>query len=435
MSEPAIEVHHVSKRFKRAILKSNYVTLKDLILHKRRIPKKRRFIEVLNDISFSVERGKTIGIIGKNGSGKSTLLKLIAGIYRPDSGHIRVRGKLSSLIELGAGFHPEFTGRENVFINGILLGLTKREIRERFNRIVQFAELEDFIDMPVRTYSSGMYMRLGFSVAVHVNPEILLIDEVLAVGDESFGHKCKEIIRQFRASMKTIVMVTHDMSAVERWCDEAIWLHKGEMADRGEPRRIIDRYRENVKEDEEETFEVAHEVGTTLMGKRWGDRQVEIVGIRLLNAAGGEQSIYNIGEPMVIEMAYRVNRRPSQPVAFGVGIFTADNICCYGTNTEIEKIPVPLKEREGRVKFLVQENILIEGTYYLDVAVHAEDGYPYDYIQHQTVFAVRSSLKDVGICRLPHAWEIEEGRILPGGHHDDSGSGRVKTGAGQSMET
>jgi len=407
MSEPAIELDHVSKRFKRTILKSNYVTLKDLFLRKRRVPKKSRFIEVLNDISLTVPRGKTVGIIGKNGSGKSTLLKLIAGIYRPDSGQIRVHGKLSSLIELGAGFHPEFTGRENVFINGILLGLSKQEIRERFDRIVRFAELEDFIDMPVRTYSSGMYMRLGFSVAVHVNPEILIIDEVLAVGDESFGHKCKEIIRQFKASMKTIVMVTHDMSAVERWCDEAVWLNKGEIADRGEPRRIIDRYRENVKEDEEKTFEIAHEVGTTLMGKRWGDRQVEITGVRLLNASREEQSIYHIGEPMTIEITYRVNRRPSQPVAFGIGIFTSDNICCYGTNTEIEKISVPLTRDEGKIQCVIRENLLIEGTYFLDVAVHAEDGYPFDYIQHQTVFAMRSSLKDVGVCRLPHRWEID----------------------------
>ncbi len=408
MSGPAIELSHVSKRFKRTILKSNYVTLKDILLRKRRIaPKKERFIEVLNDISLTVPRGKTVGIIGKNGSGKSTLLKLIAGIYRPDSGHIKVNGKLSSLIELGAGFHPEFTGRENVYINGILLGLNKSEIRERFDQIVRFAELEDFIDMPVRTYSSGMYMRLGFSVAVHVDPEILLIDEVLAVGDESFGHKCKEIIRQFKASVKTIVMVTHDMSAVERWCDEAIWLNKGEVADRGEPRRIIDRYRENVKEDEEKIFEVTHQVGTALMGKRWGDKQIEITEVKLLTEAGEEQSIYNIGEPTIIEMTYHVHQRPSQAVAFGVGIFTADNICCYGTNTDIEKISVPLNKEEGKVRFIIKENTLIEGTYFLDVAVHAEDGYPFDYIQHQTAFAIRSSVKDVGVCRLFHEWEIE----------------------------
>jgi ABC-type polysaccharide/polyol phosphate transport system ATPase subunit len=407
MSENAIEVRHVSKRFKRAVLKSNYVTLKDILLRKRRIPKTTRFIDVLEDISFTVPRGKTIGIIGKNGSGKSTLLKLIAGIYRPDSGNIKVNGKLSSLIELGAGFHPEFTGRENVFINGIILGLTKQKIQERFDRIVQFAELEDFIDMPVRTYSSGMYMRLGFSVAIHVDPEILLIDEVLAVGDESFGHKCKEVIRQFRAAMKTIVMVTHDMSSVEKWCDEAIWLNKGEVADRGEPRRIIDRYRENVKEGEEKTFEIAHQIGTQMMGKRWGDRQIEITGVRLLNKDGEEQSIYSLGEPTVIEIAYLVHKMPELPVAFGVGIFTADNICCYGTNTDIEKMPVSLRKREGVVRFVIRENLLIEGTYFLDVAVHAEDGYPFDYLQHQMAFAIRSGIKDVGICRLPHSWELD----------------------------
>lgn len=407
MSETAVELSHVSKRFKRTILKSNYVTLKDIFLRKRRLPRGGRFIEVLDDISLSIPRGKTVGIIGKNGSGKSTLLKLIAGIYRPDSGHISVNGKLSSLIELGAGFHPEFTGRENVFINGILLGLTKHEIKERFDRIVQFAELEDFIDMPVRTYSSGMYMRLGFSVAVHVDPEILLVDEVLAVGDESFGHKCKEVIRQFKSAMKTIVMVTHDMSAVERWCDEAIWLNMGEIADRGEPRRIIDSYRKNVKEDEEKTFEASHQLATHSKGKRWGDRQIEITGVRLLSGNGEEQSIYNIGEPTVIEIAYRVHQRPSQAVVFGVGIFTADNICCYGTNTDIEKIPIHLLKGEGKVRFIINENPLIEGTYFLDVAVHAEDGYPFDYLQRHTAFAVRSSIKDVGVCRLPHEWEID----------------------------
>ncbi len=407
MTEHAIELDRVSKRFKRTVLKSNYVTLKDFFLRKRRIPKKGRFIEVLNDVSLTVPRGKTVGIIGKNGSGKSTLLKLIAGIYRPDSGTIKVNGKLSSLIELGAGFHPEFTGRENVYINGILLGLTKQQIRERFDQIVRFAELEEFIDMPVRTYSSGMYMRLGFSVAVHVDPEILLIDEVLAVGDESFGHKCKEVIRQFKAAMKTIVMVTHDMSAVEKWCDEAIWLNNGEVADRGDPRRIIDRYRENVKEDEEKTFEAAHQVGTTLLGERWGDRKIEITAVKLLSESGEERSIYHLGEATIIEISYRVHEPPSQPVAFGVGIFTADNICCYGTNTDIEKIPIHLAKREGKVRFVIKENNLIEGTYFLDVAVHAEDGYPFDYLKHHTAFAIRSHIKDVGICRPSHAWELE----------------------------
>jgi len=408
MSTPAIELTHISKRFKRAVLRNNYVTLKDILLRKRRRPPpgKGRFIEVLEDISLTIPTGKTVGIIGKNGSGKSTLLKLVAGIYRPDSGHITVNGKLSSLIELGAGFHPEFTGRENVFINGILLGLNKAQIRERFDRIVQFAELEDFIDMPVRTYSSGMYMRLGFSVAVHVDPEIMIIDEVLAVGDESFGHKCKEIIRQFRASGKTIVMVTHDMSAVERWCDEAIWLNQGQVEDIGEPRQVIDQYRKQVKEDEEETFEATHEIGTALLGERWGDRQIEITAVRLLSEKGEATSIYTLGEPTIIEISYKIHQRPEQPVAFGVGIFSADNICCFGTNTEIEKIDIPLDKPQGTVRFIITQNNLLEGTYYLDVAVHAEDGYPFDYLKHQTAFAIRSRIKDVGIFRIPHKWEI-----------------------------
>ena len=181
----------------------------------------------LTDVSFTVPKGSTYGVIGRNGSGKSTALKLVAGITKPTSGTVRVDGRISALIELGAGFHPEISGRENVFINGIMLGLTKREIQERFDEIVDFAELREFIDAPVKTYSSGMYMRLGFAVAIHVNPDVLLVDEVLAVGDEGFTHKCLDKFAEFRRSSKTILLVTHSLSLVERFCDEALWLDDG----------------------------------------------------------------------------------------------------------------------------------------------------------------------------------------------------------------
>src|SRR5207248_5609260 len=205
----------------------------------------------LKGVSFAVPQGSTFGVIGRNGSGKSTALKLVAGITKPTTGAVRVRGRISALIELGAGFHPEISGRENVFINGIMLGLTKREIQERFDEIVDFAELREFIDAPVKTYSSGMYMRLGFAVAIHVNPDVLLVDEVLAVGDEGFTHKCLDKFSEFRRRGKTILLVTHALNLVERFCDEAIWLDAGIARAQGDPKRVVGAYLTKVEEGEE----------------------------------------------------------------------------------------------------------------------------------------------------------------------------------------
>ena len=202
-------------------------------------------------MSFTVPKGSTYGVIGRNGSGKSTALKLVAGITKPTSGTVRVDGRISALIELGAGFHPEISGRENVFINGIMLGLTKREIQERFDEIVDFAELREFIDAPVKTYSSGMYMRLGFAVAIHVNPDVLLVDEVLAVGDEGFTHKCLDKFAEFRRRNKTILLVTHSLNLVERFCDEALWLDDGRAMAHGDPKRVVGAYLTKVEESEE----------------------------------------------------------------------------------------------------------------------------------------------------------------------------------------
>ncbi len=196
-------------------------------------------------------KGSTYGIVGRNGSGKSTMLKLVAGITKPTTGSVKVHGRISALIELGAGFHPEISGRENVFINGIMLGLTKSEIAKRFDEIVEFAELEDFIDAPVKTYSSGMYIRLGFAVAVHVDPDILLIDEVLAVGDEGFTHKCLDKFAEYRRRGKTILLVTHSLSLVQRFCDEAVWLDAGQVRATGDPKRVIDTYVIDVARSEE----------------------------------------------------------------------------------------------------------------------------------------------------------------------------------------
>src|SRR4029434_2146707 len=206
----------------------------------------------LTDVSFTVPKGSTYGVIGKNGSGKSTALKLVAGITKPTSGTVQVAGRISALIELGAGFHPEISGRENVFINGIMLGLTKRQIQDRFDEIVDFAELREFIEAPVKTYSSGMYMRLGFAVAIHVDPEVLLVDEVLAVGDEGFTHKCLDKFAEFKRRGKTILLVTHSLGLVERFCDEALWMNAGRKRATGDPRRVVGAYITDVETSEEQ---------------------------------------------------------------------------------------------------------------------------------------------------------------------------------------
>jgi len=246
------KLENVSKIFFRQPLKRKYTTLRETLLNfswlKNR--QKVRYIAAVKDISLSIERGESIGIIGMNGSGKSTLLKLLAGIYKPNSGKIYIKGRVASLIGLGIGFHPGFTGRENIFINGIILGLSQREIKRRFDDIVRFSELGDYIDEPVRTYSDGMFMRLGFSIATNVDSDVLLIDEILAVGDEYFRHKCAEKIAEFRKLDKTMVIVSHQLEEIEKWHDRVVWLDKGVIREVGAPERVINCYRKAIAEKE-----------------------------------------------------------------------------------------------------------------------------------------------------------------------------------------
>ena len=249
----AITLAGVSKVYRRYGYQRRLATLKSALLTGSLVRHLRpdESFRALDDVSLTVAAGAACGIIGRNGSGKSTLLKLVAGITRPTSGQVDVDGRVSALIELGAGFHPEISGRENVFINGVMLGMSRREIDRRFDEIVEFAELEDFIDAPVKTYSSGMYMRLGFAVAVHVDPEILLVDEVLAVGDEGFSLKCLDKFAEFKRRGKTILLVTHGLSMVERFCDEAVWLDAGRNRMVGDPRRVVQMYLSDIEQVED----------------------------------------------------------------------------------------------------------------------------------------------------------------------------------------
>lgn len=419
MVQNAIEVRDVRKVYRRYGRPKAFGTLKSALLSGSLLRDLRpdAVFEALRGVSFDVPAGKTVGLIGRNGSGKSTMLKLIAGIGKPTSGEVRVAGRVSALIELGAGFHPEISGRDNVYINGMMLGLSRREIARRFDEIVAFAELEEFIDAPVKTYSSGMYMRLGFAVAINVDPDVLLVDEVLAVGDEAFTHKCLDKFADFRRRGRTVLLVTHALDLVERFCDEALWLDAGLVRAQGDPRRVIDAYRLDVAQakDRRLAAEDRQRADTPAAPDffhspegRWGSREAEIVAVDLLRLDGTPAYVFQSGDPVDIRMQV-VAHQPLHDFVFGVGVFNGEGVCCFGTNTHIEgRRPVELRG-EATVIFHIDRLDLVEGSYKLDVAVHRENGAPYDYHRQLYPFRVASRVKEVGIFRPPHAWRFSGG--------------------------
>jgi ABC-type polysaccharide/polyol phosphate transport system ATPase subunit len=427
----AIEVTNVTKVYRRYARRKQFATLKSALLKGSLIqdlqPEEK--FPALQGVSFNVASGKTYGIIGRNGSGKSTALKLVAGITKPTSGTVKVNGRISALIELGAGFHPEISGRENVFINGIMLGLSKREVGKRFDEIVEFAELQQFIDAPVKTYSSGMYMRLGFAVAIHVDPDVLLVDEVLAVGDEGFTHKCLDKFGEFKRRGKTILLVTHSLALVERFCDEALWLDGGKVRGAGDPKRVVGAYLTDVERSEERELTAvearaqedsglkaqdrstaAPEPGAAPFADmsravegRWGAREVEITDVTLKTGDGQTAHIFQSGEPIAVQLKVRAHA-PTKDFVFGIGLYSAEGVTCYGTNTDLEDFQPEEIRGEGEVTFTIDSLDLVEGTYKLDVAVHKRDGYPYDYHRQLYTFRVKSRTKEVGIYRPKHTW-------------------------------
>lgn len=409
---PAIELENVMRVYQKYSARHRFQTFKSALVRGDlfRTLKADELVTAVDNISLRVEKGMTFGVIGENGSGKSTLLKLVAGIAKPTSGWVRVQGKISALIELGAGFHPEITGRENVFINGIMLGLSKKEISRKFDEIVRFAELEDFIDAPVKTYSSGMYMRLGFSVAINVNPDVLLIDEVLAVGDAAFVPRCLDRIDDFRRRKKTILFVSHDLATVEKICDKVAWMKGGKIQMLGEPKRVVDAYLQDIAAMQEEDYQkrktdvdLEQKWEDERREKRWGKREVEIRKVTLKNLRGEEKHVFTPDEGLAIEIEAAANE-PVKDFVFGIGIFNSQGISCYGTNTSLEDYEPVVLQGEGKAACRIEKLNLINGTYYLDVAVHKRDGYPYDYHRNLYSFLVSSTLKDVGIARLPHKW-------------------------------
>ncbi len=388
----------------------------DFVRRRRELDASEGF-DALHHIDLEVEPGRSLGIIGRNGSGKSTLLKIIAGIYRPDAGTVAVQGRVAALIELGAGFHPELTGRENVMVNGIILGLSRHEVRRRLAAIIDFADIGGFIDEPVRTYASGMFVRLGFAVAIHLDPDVLLVDEVLAVGDREFQTRCYEQIARLRQRGTTLVLVTHDALAVERWCDEALWLDGGIVRATGAPRKVIGLYHQAVARAESAAPAPGHAEPVERLD-RWGTGEIEIVGVRLVDGAGADRHVYETGESMTVSMRYRVNEPVPNPV-FGFGLVRADGIWVYGTSTAAAGVKIDDLDVAGEVRIELERLDLIAGSYYVDVAVHAADGTPYDYHSGRYRFTVQSESPDVGLVRLTHHWSIRPGCTTPQAVHGD----------------
>jgi ABC-type polysaccharide/polyol phosphate transport system ATPase subunit len=419
MTDFAISVAHVSKSYRLWGRKSQFATLKSALLKRDLKLAPEATVPALHDVSFAIHKGEAFGIIGRNGSGKSTLLKIISGILKPTSGTLTVNGRIAALIELGAGFHPEITGRENIFINGIMLGLTRREIEKRFDSIVEFSGIGSFIDQPVKTYSSGMYVRLGFAVAVHVDPDVLLIDEVLSVGDEEFSQKCVAKIQEMKFRGVTLVFVTHQLDQVRNLCDRALWLDKGNAVVIGDPARVVDDYLQDVAGPREvrpspapSEHPLPEEEGSSEPAKeeeeRWGSGEVLLKRVALTDREGRDLVALGAGTSVTIEIDVDV-KVPQDDFVFGIGIYHADGTCVYGTNTDLEGLAPEKLDANGRVRFIVPSLDLVAGTYRVDAAVHTRNGRAFDYRRGCIRFIVGSRVHDIGVYRPQHEWRFEGG--------------------------
>ena len=397
MSRPAVVVNDVSKMFRLYHERNN--SLKAALMRGKRAVSEDFW--ALRDVTFEVPTGGTFGLIGENGSGKSTMLKVLTRILRPDKGSAEVYGKVSALLELGAGFHPELSGRENVFLNGAILGLSQKEIKRRFDDIVAFAGIEQFIDEPVKNYSSGMYVRLGFSVAINVDPEVLLVDEVLAVGDEAFQRKCSEKFAELKAEGKTIVLVSHGMATVQNICDQVAWFEHGHLKRIGTPRDVIEEYTGTVQVD--------HEVDAG-GHPRWGSGEVRITDVELVGHETGSRDRVTTGERVTLRLHYDAPEPVAQP-GFGFYISTLNGVAVTGPNS-VHAGCVPDKiEGRGVVEIVMDPFRLLPGVY--DLTVVAADRTllkEYDHRQNMLRFTVeRGGIhEDWGVASLSPRWRIGE---------------------------
>ena len=361
----------------------------------------------LKDVSFEVAKGETLGIIGRNGAGKSTILKLLSGISKQTQGTLKIQGKLAALIEVGAGFHPDLTGRENVFLNGAIMGLKRQEIRALFEQIVEFAEIEQFIDTPVKRYSSGMYVRLGFAIAAHVNPDILLIDEVLAVGDLAFQQKCLQRIHELKRIGKTMIFISHNLSAVQRICDRIILLDAGKVIAEGDVAEVIAAYRDRVVAKERQGFAKARARQSEQRGNGSG---VRIEQVQVRNREGQATETLETGERMIVEVAYACDRRIERPTVT-ISIDRVDGVVCHIASTQREGVPIAPIEGAGVLSLVYPAMDLLPNAYRISVEL-SEEGrtVPLDSRKHGGFFSITSDHAEGGAVHLDHSWQWGPGR-------------------------
>ncbi|MFM8504076.1 MAG: ABC transporter ATP-binding protein [Acidimicrobiaceae bacterium] len=396
MTTSAISVSSLSKNFRLYHERNRYI--KAALLRGRRA--KYEEFWALKDVSFEVAHGATLGIIGSNGSGKTTMLKCLTGIYTPEKGSIKIDGKLAALLELGAGFHPELTGAENIFLNGSILGMSKRDVQTKFASIVEFAGLEKFIDTPVKNFSSGMVVRLGFSIASHVEPEILLIDEILSVGDQDFQRKSSEKIEEFRREGRTIVVVSHSLGLVQQLCKEVIWLDKGQIRQSGPAAEVIAAYTGGSYQPQTERDESSR--------NRWGTGDARINSIELLNQGGTNAQVIESNAGAQIRFQISAHTRIESPI-LRVQITRLNGDVVWATSTQRGTNTMRVLDGPATATLNIESTKLLEGTYYVSAAITDSTGTTeFDHCENWLRFNVhKTNVFDEGIVAINSTWSLE----------------------------
>jgi len=395
-----LKFDHVSKRYLIQQEDADHPAQHSLIRKLQSLRRRREDFWAVRDVSFEVERGEALGIIGHNGAGKSTILKLLANITTPTSGEITINGRLSALIEVGSGFHPELSGRENVFLSGSILGMRRAEIATKLDSIVEFAGVRQFIDTPVKRYSSGMYVRLGFAIAAHLDPDILLLDEVLAVGDAAFQAKCMERIKELRETGTTIVFISHDLGAVERLCSRAILMHRGQIAASGSPREVIAEYQ---SASAQLTSSAPPKTATAIL-----DNKAEITSLTFYDSEGHQTSAVRTGDSLTARLGYKVHEAIDDAAFELFFQSTEGGLLCHLT-TELSDKRLDLTPGTGEVEFTCGEFGLLPDMYHLDATIIRRNQPPGNAIDWQyrcTALRVDPGKAIRGKFYMPHEWQI-----------------------------
>jgi len=405
LTNTPISFDNVSKRFR--LYRDKPRSFQELVLNILRLKGRgpREEFWALRNVSFEVQQGEMLGLIGPNGAGKSTILKLVSRVIKPTSGQIITHGRVSALLELGVGFHPDLTGRENVFLNGSILGLSRKQIKRRFDSIVDFAGIESFIDAPVRLYSSGMYMRLGFAIAVHSDPEILLIDEVLAVGDHNFQNKCLDKIRELKKKGITVIFVSHDLEKIRSMCDRAIWIEQGQIQSAGEVEPVVYAYLDGMVSRGTASREPAGDADS----HRWGSRKVELERVELLDASAKPRRAFATGDEMTVRLYYQAHQRIERP-QFGLAIYHESGAHISGPNNVFAGYEVKSIEGSGYMDYHIPRLPLLPDRYLITAAIHDYEGlHAYDFRRYCAEFVVMPApeIKErYGLFHIPASWHL-----------------------------